>query len=197
MAFWSTPASVEPKRQYRWILITDNIPRWIIKSVTKPVATTSDTAHKYFGYTYYYPGTTTWNTIDITLVDPVSPDAVNTIATMLRQSGYKPPRSQNDLVAISKDKANQAFGRIAIEQRDAEGNFTERWVLNNPFITTADFGGTLSYEQDGLIDLKITLRYDWAELETSNNGNVTKTVSGRGGVAVPGNRLTVWTGNDP
>ena len=171
MAFWNSPLTVEPKRQFRWLLITNNIPQWVIKSVTKPQATTTDVNHKYFGYTYYYPGTTTWNTIEMTLVDPVSPDSVNTIATMLRQSGYKPPQSEGDLSSISKIKAINSIGSVQIKQKDSEGNDLETWTLNNPFITIADFGGTLSYNQDELVDLKITMRYDWATLETRNVGN--------------------------
>jgi hypothetical protein len=172
--FWSTP-TLEPKRQFRWILSVGDIPQWIIKTVGKPIATTTDVAHKYFGYTYYYPGTTTWNTIDITLVDPVAPDAVNTIATILRQSGYKPPTNELDLSAISKQKATNAIGRIDIQQVNSEGQAVETWSLNNPFVTVMDFGGTLSYDQDALVDLKMTLRYDWASLETTNFGaNTTK-----------------------
>jgi hypothetical protein len=178
MAFWNSPA-VEPKRQFRWLLTLGNgIPQWIIKSVTKPIATTTDVAHKYFGYTYYYPGTTTWNTIDITLVDPVSPDAAQTIATILRQSGYRPPQNDTDLYAISKENANNAFGSISIRQVDAQGDELEAWELNNPFVTVADFGGTLSYDQDALVDLKMTIRYDWASLVTRNRGASTAQVGG-------------------
>jgi hypothetical protein len=200
MAFWSSPASVEPKRQFRWILNVGEIPQWIIKSVTKPVLTTTDVAHKYFGYTYYYPGTSTWNTIDMVLVDPVNSDAVFTMATLLRQSGYKPPRNETEsLVSISKDKANRAIDYVKIQQLNSEGNAIETWKLNNPFVTVADFGGTLSYDQDGLVDLKLTVRYDWATLETSNVGFGTKTVGAAGGIAVPpvsaGN--VRWGGNDP
>ena len=171
LGFWNSPVNVEPKRQFRWLLITNNIPQWVIKSVTKPQATTTDVSHKYFGYTYYYPGTTTWNTIEMTLVDPVSPDSVSTIANMLRQSGYKPPTSENDLTSISKAKANNAIGSVKIVQKDSDGRDLETWTLNNPFITIADFGGVLSYNQDELVDLKITMRYDWATLETANVGS--------------------------
>jgi hypothetical protein len=188
MAFWNS-AAVEPKRQFRWVLTNDNIPKWIIKTVTKPVATTTDVAHKYFGYTYYYPGTTTWNTIDITLVDPVAPDAANIIATILRQSGYRPPPSETELEAISKAKATAAIGKVEIQQVNSEGQPVETWSLYNPFATVMDFGGTLSYDQDALVDLKMTLRYDYASITTFSYGNNSATVNG-----VRPNSLTRWVG---
>jgi hypothetical protein len=171
MAFW-TDRSVEPKREFRWVLEAGNIPQWIVKSVTKPTLSTTDQSHKYHGYTFYYPGTSTWNAIDLTLVDPVSPDANNLLAAMLYRAGYVVPTAPTAVTTMSKENASKSLGAIAILQVDAEGAEIERWTLNNPFITTADFGGTLSYENEGLINLKVTLRYDWATLKTRGTAGV-------------------------
>jgi hypothetical protein len=168
MAFW-TDRSVEPKREFRWVLLSANIPKWIVKGVTKPQLTVTDTAHKYHGYTFYYPGTGTWNTIDITLVDPVAPDSSNLIAAIMYRAGYEVPTQPTTVTTISKKNASESLGAIQIQQVDAEGRWIEKWTLNNPFATVADFGGSLSYDNDNLINLKLTLRYDWATLETANS----------------------------
>ena len=189
MAFWSS-ANVEPKTQFRWILYVNKIPQWVIKSVTKPTIETTSQAHKYFGYTYYYPGITTWNKVSVTLVDPVQPDSAATIATILRQSGFKPPVSENNLSAITKAKATQAIGNVSIRQVNAEGRPLETWTLNNPFITSADFGGSLAYDQETLTELKIDIQYDWATLNTANFGSQDKKVGG-----VDPKSLTRWGSN--
>lgn len=169
--FWSQ-ATLEPKRQFRWVLVFSSVPQWMIKSVDKPVATVSSQAHKFYGHTYNYPGVVTWNDINISLIDPVSPDAVNTMARILWQAGYKPPFGPNEkLISISKENAGKALGSIEIRQQDANGTAIESWVLTNPIFTSVDFGGNLSYENEALIELKLTIKYDWAQLTKSGLGH--------------------------
>ncbi len=179
MAFWSQQ-TLEPKRQFRWVLEINAIPKWMIKTVDKPVATISSQAHKFYGHTYNYPGTVTWNDINMTLIDPVSPDAVATMATILRQGGYDPPISDSqNLISISKDSAVKSLGSVNIVQKSPEGNNIEQWTLTNPIFTSLDFGGNLSYDNEGLIELKVTVKYDWAQLiTTSGKPNQTATVNG-------------------
>jgi hypothetical protein len=180
MAFWSQQ-TLEPKRQFRWVLEINAIPKWMIKTVDKPVATISSQAHKFYGHTYNYPGTVTWNDINMTLIDPVSPDAVATMATILRQGGYDPPISDSqNLISISKDNAVKSLGSVNIVQKSPEGNNIEQWTLTNPIFTSLDFGGNLSYDNEGLIELKVTVKYDWAQLIIAGKPNQTATVNGVG-----------------
>lgn len=178
-SFWSD-SKVEPKRQFRWTFSMDQqLPSWIVKSVDKPVATVGSVTHNYFGYTYNYPGNVTWNDINITLVDPVNPDAVNSLATLLRQSGYNPPTAATQPVTtISKGSSATAIGNVYIQQRDAAGRVIEQWKLTNPIATSYDFGGSLSYNTEELIELKLTLKYDWAKLEKSGVGGTAGTYNG-------------------
>jgi hypothetical protein len=177
--FWSS-ATVEPKRQYRWefSIGAAGFFRWMIKSVDKPVATIGTTEHKYFGHVYKYPGNTTWNDINITLIDPASPDAVNALANILYQSGYKPPTTNAFLpTMMSKKSITNKIGEIKIRQigpaSDGISPITlEEWTLHNPIIKSADFGGNLSYENEGLIEVKMTVAYDWAKLKTANVGAI-------------------------
>jgi len=43
-------------------------------------------------------------------------------------------------------------------------NVLEKWTLNNPFLKKVDFGN-LDYSADELVDISMTIRYDWAALE--------------------------------
>jgi hypothetical protein len=174
-SFWSS-ANVEPKRQYRWTLTIGstkgNLPSWIVKSVDKPVATVSSVQHKYLGYTYNYPGTVSWNDINIVLVDPVAPNAVGELTKILRAAGYNPPLASTQAVEnISKQKSTGALGEIHIHQVDAEGVAIEEWTLTNAIITSADFGGALSYDNENLIEVKLGLKYDWAAFLNGKNAS--------------------------
>lgn len=183
-SFWNSP-NMEPKRQYRWKLSLANsdLQSWMVKSVDKPTMTVGKAEHKYFGHTYKYPGTVTWNDINISIVDPVNPDAVKALATIIQTSGYNIPKSDSvglgGLSSISKGGAHGALGEVHIRQYDAGdasgvSRVIEHWTLNNAFVISADFGGNLTYGSEELIELKITLAYDWATLTPATGNEIWK-----------------------
>ena len=75
--------------------------------------------------------------------------------------------SHTSTTTISKQDAVNALGGVIIQQIDSEGAPMETWTLWNPFITGVTYGD-LSYEEDSLTEVTITIRYDWAVLETAN-----------------------------
>jgi len=171
----------DPKRQYRWVLRVASIPAYVIKKVSKPSFTVTESEHKYLNHTYYYPGRVTWNTVEITLADPVQPDIASTVANIIKNSGYTPALDETQVSTISKQGAVNSLGnQIEIVQLDADGNAVETWKLINPWIKDVKFGD-LDYEGDEMIDVTIEIRYDWATLETTNGP----------AASVPGT-LSVW-----
>ena len=44
---------------------------------------------------------------------------------------------------------------------NGEGGVVEQWQLHNPFISKVSFGD-LSYEDDGLTEVSLTITFDWA-----------------------------------
>ena len=148
----------DPKRQYRFIVELNGLENgasWYAKSVTKPSMTISDTAHTYLNHKFYYPGRVDWSPINVTLVDPVSPDAAAETFKIIQAAGYRipgdtdtTPGSEN-LLTISKTTAVGRLGGVTIRQIDAEGVDLETWTLRNPFITSVNLGD-LNYESDGL-----------------------------------------------
>tara|TARA_Y100000592_G_C5468449_1_gene318025 strand:- start:1104 stop:1691 length:588 start_codon:yes stop_codon:yes gene_type:complete len=168
--FWTTVSNqADPKRKFRFLLTIGSMPdgaTWYTKTVDKPEVTVKDTPHQFLNHTFYYPGSVTWNSVNVTLVDPVSPDASANLSRILFESGYVPPRNVNDVTTISKSKAVNALQSVVISQINAEGTPVETWTLNNAFITKVGYGGNLAYGSDELIDTTITFRYDWASLET-------------------------------
>ena len=105
MAFWSDATGQDPKRQYRWVMRIASIPAYVIKTVTKPSFTVTEVEHKYLNHTYYYPGRVTWNSVTLTLADPVNPDVANTLTNIVKNSGYTPALSETDVSTISKQDA--------------------------------------------------------------------------------------------
>ena len=185
--FWSDK-SIEPKRKFRWVLTFNGVPQWILKKVAKPQITVTEAEHTFINYKFYYPGRVEWNEISLSLVDPVNPDASKTMASLIRGAGYVPPHNflnaQNDVApfklngarnagkiyTMSKQRAVDAVGgRMYIQQIDADGELLEEWALYNPWIKSVNFD-ELDYESDDILNLEVTIRYDWADILPSVGG---------------------------
>jgi len=179
--FW-TDASVEPKRQFRWIFEFAGLPQFLVTKVNKPSFDVGSIEHEFLDYKFNYPGKVTWNELQFTLVDPVQPDATRTFYEILRSSGYVLP---DDFLApanlnpaprtITKKKmVDQLGGQIFLKQLgasavDGSDSVVEEWEIWNPIITKVS-NGDLDYSQEGIINIDITMKYDWARLNNVPGG---------------------------
>ena len=184
MSFW-TDGSVEPKRNYRYLVTftgtqgaTENKTVldatnviWFAKNVTVPSFNVTSVTHDFLDNKYYYPGRVEWQTISLTLVDPVSPDAVEFVNEILTNTGYKIKGQGAAKIStgaglgattISKSGAIKAgLGNLTIDIINENGESLEQWKLQNPFIESAKFGD-LDYTNDELRTVELTIKYDWA-----------------------------------
>jgi len=179
--FWSS--APETKRAYRWVVYINNIHTYMAKSVSKPTVSVSEISHRFINHTFWYPGRVEWNQVSVVLVDPVSPDAVKTVMGIIEAAGYQPPDNPNGengsgrWPTIAKSSAVRALNGVSIEQVDNTGRMIEKWVLKNPWVKDASFGD-LSYDNEDIMTVSLTLRYDWAYLETANPGHPLQGVAG-------------------
>ena len=192
MAFWGRSlgaGSTEPKRKYRWRVNFGNADLgmdggegliWYAKTVDKPKMTISaDANHKFMGHTFKFPGSVTWEDINITLVDPAENqgiDAAKKLLEMVAASGYEFPKKSNNLATINKVDSVTSLGPVTITQLDAEGEPIEEWTLINPFVKSVEFD-QLDYASDDLSEITLGIVYDWAELTTAVDGPITTTIS--------------------
>lgn len=189
MPFWSTNFGEDvtlkdPKRKFRFTVEFQGVAAaiggavlWYAKTVSKPSFSIAAAEHKYLNHTFYYPGSVTWQDVALTLVDPVDPDMTATLSDIVVQSGYSPPADTNSLSTMSKAKAAGALGTVIITQIDADGKPLETWTLWNSFMTEVKYGD-LEYGGDDLSELSVTLKYDWARVETAG---ISVAVAGIGG----------------
>ena len=179
MPFWSenhgeNASLKDPKRNFRFKIEFQGIQGaqgpmlWFAKTVAKPSFAIASAEHKYLNHTFYYPGSVTWNDITITMVDPSDPDMAATMSAIVEGGGYKPPTDATSLQTMSKASAVNALGNVIITQLDSQGAPLETWTLWNAFITDLKFGDSLAYGDDNLTELSVTLKYDWARVETRN-----------------------------
>tara|TARA_R110000744_G_scaffold203231_2_gene322079 strand:+ start:433 stop:1020 length:588 start_codon:yes stop_codon:yes gene_type:complete len=189
MPFWSQNFAQDstlkdPKRKFRFTIEFQGVNSpiggatiWYAKTVTKPSFQIASSEHKFLNHTFYYPGSVTWQDVSVTLVDPVDPDATATFSDIVVQSGYSPPTDSNSLGTMSKAKAAGALGTIIITQIDADGNPLETWTLWNSFLTEVKYGD-LAYGDDELVEMSLTVKYDWARVETARPSSATNGTQG-------------------
>lgn len=183
MAFWGTNLDSgmrDPKRKFRFKVSIGDLGGgsgivWYAKTVNKPTMNISgDTTHKFMGHTFNFPGSVSWDEIEITLVDPAEEneggvDAAAELLKVIENSGYRFPKAPDQLETISKGKATEALGAVVISQLDASGKTIEEWTLHNPFITKVSFND-LSYEDDGLSEINLGIKFDWATFSKTAGG---------------------------
>ena len=178
MAFWSDTEVADPKRQNRW-LVNIGAPEissyisYVCKAVAKPKITVGEAEHKFINHTFYYPGGVTYDPITITLVDPANPSSTQALYDLLQVSGYRLPDSitninvnSTDVSTISKRKGVGAIINCTISQISGDGQLIEEIELKNAWIKSVDFGGDLSYENEGLVEIQLELRFDWFNLKS-------------------------------
>jgi hypothetical protein len=171
--FWTDSLSQDPKRNFRFLVRISSLEAtatWYAKKVSRPNFTVEQTEHNYLNHTFYYPTRTKWDPVTLTLVDPVSPDAMNQILQIIKFSGYDPSAlTTGNPVGTTNTKAAATgmLNSVEIEMIDGEANRLEMWTLNSPFITKVGMS-ELDYSNDDLASIDLELRYDWATCLTPN-----------------------------
>jgi hypothetical protein len=182
VAFWADSSHLrdEPKRAYRWLLYMGGIEPYVAKKVTKPgYAISKITDLDIYGKPMYSPSVLEWKDVKATLVDTGTPDLTATFYTMLKNSGWGPPEGDVP-IAIEGGKLKKALGRVAIQQIAnpkqkgiKSAQVIEEWILYNAWISDIDFG-QLDYTSDDLVEINITLTYDYAKLNKDNKSSTVK-----------------------
>jgi hypothetical protein len=172
MSFWDK--GLEPRRQNRWYMtfgggLTDI--QYAIKKTDKPSVKVNEVMHKYLNHIFYYPGRVEWNPITVTLASVAGAENIEKlIHAVTLKSGYVFPEgvAQAQLKTISKAAFGTNLGSIIIRQINTEGVVIEAWKLNNPFFTEVKVGD-LDYSNDEIVEMSLTISYDWAELNPTAN----------------------------
>jgi len=185
MPFWNE-LNLEPKRKFRWMLFFAGLPQFIVKSVKKPSVKIGTKAHDFLNYKFNYPGKLTWDPIDFTIIDPIQPDATHSFMEIIKNAGYDMPNqfvtlansATDGMRSITKESMSESFGgQIQLVQYATQPNTenpakmveVEKWLIHNPLITSVNFGD-LSYASEDIIEIKVGITYDWAELEAGTGG---------------------------
>ena len=152
------PLNYEPLRQNRWLLRFPadlGIQEWWCKTAKRPTIKQEGKPIQFLNTETYVVGRYTWDTIQVTLRDPIGPSASQAIMEWVRLHSESVTGRQGYAAGYKRD--------VELEMLDPTGVVVSKWILKNAFITNADFGN-LDYSQDELCEITITLQIDYAIL---------------------------------
>lgn len=147
--------SWEPKRQHQFIMEVNGIPSYLIKTSAKPTIANGEVALDHINIKRYVKGKSEWNSIEVTLYDAIVPSGAQAVMEWVRLHHES---------ATGRDGYSSFYKKeIRLHQLSPLGEVIEEWILKGAFITDASFG-TFDWGQDGVQEISMTLRYDWAFL---------------------------------
>ena len=74
-------------------------------------------------------------------------------------------RSYHLRKSVGKANFIDQLGQVTIDTLNTDGETIETWRLNSVWVKSVTYN-QLSYSDEGLIELQLSISYDWAELET-------------------------------
>ena len=152
---FDTAFSWEPKRQHHFILQVNDIPSYLIKSAAKPSIANGEIALDHINVQRYVKGKSVWSTLAISLYDPIVPSAAQAVMEWIRLHHES---------ATGRDGYSSFYKKeIKLRQLSPLGEIIEEWILHGTYITDANFG-SLAWETEDIVNIELTLRYDWAFL---------------------------------
>ena len=146
----------EPKLKNRYVMSIDGIPAYLIKTANRPSITFEEVELNHMNVKRFVKGKATWETIEITMYDPVVPSAAQAAMEWIRLSHESVTGRDGYSDFYKKDVDFQVLGPV--------GDIVEQWKLKGAWITAANFND-MDFSSSDPVDISVTLRYDYAILE--------------------------------
>ena len=196
MPFFSDtgPGGFEPKRKFRFLVSFTELSNltFMAKTAAKPSYDMTAQEHNVLNHVFKFPGIVKWSDIDVTFIDAVDPNVGQKFYNALLNAGYVAPINEAALTTgVTKISSHGTIGEVKIKQLDGGGiilpsgadpgevigaldstNVVDEWVLKNAFIKSVKFGDGLDYSSEDLVDISVSLTYDYATYEAIPGGRV-------------------------
>ena len=147
-----SPVEYEPLRNNRFLLRFPSdlgIQEWWVASASRPTITQNETEIPFINTSNWVVGRYLWEQITVTLRDPIGPSASQAVMEWVRLHSESATGRQGYAAGYKRD--------LLLEMLDPTGTAISEWVLKSCMVVSAGFGD-LSYDDDGLADITVTLR---------------------------------------
>jgi hypothetical protein len=148
------PFQYEPKKKNRFILTFDSslgINSWYVEKASRPSIKIDTKEIKFLNTQTYVAGFFNWESIKVTLRDPIGPSASQAVMEWVRLHAESVTGRMGYAAGYKKD--------VNLEMLDPTGVAVEKWILQNCSITDAKFND-VGYGDSDLMTVDMTLRPD-------------------------------------
>ena len=145
------PNKFEPKRKNRWVFAIEGIDAFLMKTASRPSYTIAETEINFINSKRYVAGKTTFDTMSVTLHDPIAPSGAQQVMEWIR--------THYESVSGRAGYADFYKRDCQLKMLDPVGTVVELWDIKGAFLTNANFGD-LSYDGEEPADISLTLRFD-------------------------------------
>ena len=134
----------------------DGIPAYLIKTTGRPSISFEEVELNHLNVKRFVKGKATWETVEMTLYDPVVPSAAQAVMEWVRLSHESVTGRDGYSDFYKKDVLIKVLGPV--------GDVVEQWTLKGAWIQAANFND-LDFSSSDPAEISVTLRYDYAILE--------------------------------
>lgn len=152
------PMEYEPLRKNRFLVRFPSdlgIQTWWVSNASRPTITANETEIPFINTSTWVLGRYLWDTINITLRDPIGPSASQAVMEWVRLGSESVTGRQGYAVSYKRD--------IIIEMLDPTGTVVSQWLIKNAQCNVANFG-ELAYDDDNLATIELTIRPEYCIL---------------------------------
>ena len=134
----------------------EGIPSYFVKSMARPSITFEEIALNHINTTRYIKGRGTWETLEVTLYDPIVPSGAQAVMEWVRLHKESVTGRDGYSDFYKKEIKFNLLGPV--------GDKVEEWVLKGAFLTAANFNDLSMDDGAAVADIALTIRYDYAIL---------------------------------
>lgn len=143
-------------------------PYFFVTKIEKPNFNINSKDYKYINRLHTYPGNVTWQPISFSFIDDKRSSSISFFKSYFINKGLDYTKSSPDLSTIVKGTTNDEFLSLKIHQINSEGERIESWELYKPQVLSYS-SSPLSYSEDSITEYTVSIKYDWAKLETDES----------------------------
>jgi len=125
------PSKFEPKRQFRWVLQIEGLDAFLIKTAGRPTINQGEIVIDYINTKRYLTGKAEFETMSITLYDPIAPSGAQQVMEWIR--------THYESVSGRAGYADFYKRDIQLKMLDPIGTVVELWDIKGAFIQSATF----------------------------------------------------------
>ena len=146
----------EPKQQNRFILYVDGIPSYQIKGMGAVSLTQGTVQLNHINVARYVKGKTLWNTIAMTIFDPITPSGAQACMEWVRLHHESVTGRDGYSDFYKKDLTLNILGPV--------GDIVSEWIIKGALITEANFGDYSWDNENAAQEISLTVQPDYCIL---------------------------------